>query len=360
MTRTTRSIPLPLDATIPEPPTVVRNVDRRPDPQVRIDRSTTRRDRSESRVLAVRSSDARVEDVNPVTAFSTSRSLGRINVAAVGVALAACTAAAFDFAHFASGWAVGVPTLVLGTFWAHLLRRKSTVGNSGLRWGWLASIPLAALNAGLACAALFLTEEHGGDVAGPIVGGLIAGATFGIFIWAPALVATLVCFGLPMAWAERLASRGLSGTERGERILGAACTVLGAGALAATALAPPRPEYLDPDGGGIFTQSGALFDSGHRFAQVLACVGMALGACAFALAHLRTRRRAEFVAQVEAGAVPKFRVDTSPEGKVLMRVDARGAGAYRVADYEEEICRLDAEGEAIEVREEALLAARTP
>ncbi len=276
------------------------------------------------------------------SAFLSARSLGRLNVAAVGITLAACTAALFDFAHFASGWAVGVPTLILGTLWARLLRSPATVAGTSLRWGWLASIPLAALNAGLACAAMFVTSDHENVFAGAL-GGLVAGATLGIFIWAPALVATLVCFGVPIAWSERLAARGLAGSERGERIVGIACAVLGIGALVvAMAAEPPPVADFDP-----FLGAAAVTTSGHFFALALAIVGAILGLSASSIAASREQRRAAFVARVAAGAVPRFRVEPTPEGQVLIRVESRGVGAYRVADYEEELCRLDAEGHAI-------------
>lgn len=257
--------------------------------------------------------------------FASEKWLARLNVAAVGASLAACTAAVFGGAMFASGWSVGIPTLYLGALWAALLRHPATIGGSRVRWGWLASIPLAALNGGVCCAVMFASEHSGVDL-GAIFAGLVLGATLGIFLWAPALMVTLACFGLPILWAQRLATRGLAGIERGERILGAVCAVLGLGALATT-----------------------LARSEGLFGAALGAAGALLGATAFALATLRERRRAAFVARVEAGAVPRFRVDPTPEGKVLVRVESHGAGAYRVADFEEEVCRLDAEGRATEV-----------
>ena len=42
-----------------------------------------------------------------------------------------------------------------------------------------------------------------------------------------------------------------------------------------------------------------------------------------------------------------FRVEEVPEGKVLVRVSTLGqGGAYRVADFEEEVFALDQEGAA--------------
>ena len=45
--------------------------------------------------------------------------------------------------------------------------------------------------------------------------------------------------------------------------------------------------------------------------------------------------------------VKGYRVDTTDEGKVLVRIAAQGKG-YRVADFEEEeVFELDAQGEAL-------------
>lgn len=273
--------------------------------------------------------------------FASQKWLARLNVAAVGATLAACTAAVFGTTMLASGWAVGVPTLYLGALWAAVLRHPATIGGSRLRWGWLASIPLAALNGGLCCAALFATDRTGLEVP-EILMGLVLGATLGIFIWGPALLATVACFGAPIAWAQHLATKGLAGKERGERIIGAACAILGAIALALTWSTHSVP---DPELG----LAPPFAPSGRIFAGVLAASGMLLGCATAVLATIRERRRAAFVSEVEAGAVPRFRVDPTPEGKVLVRVESHGAGAYRVADFEEEVCRLDAEGRATEV-----------
>ncbi len=286
------------------------------------------------------------------SAFASEKLLARINVLAVGATLAAGTAVAFGASHFASGWAVGIPTLVIGSLWAALLRRPSTVGATSIRWGWIFSVPLAALNAGLACAGLFLSEPSH-EIVWPIIGGIVVGATFGIFIWAPALIATIILFGLPIAWAQAQAKRGLAGTERGERVVGLACTVLAIASLV-VALVTGRPEgsWMDP-----------TLASGWDFSLALGVLGTALGAASFALSTWRERRRRAFIASVESGeahhpgthgGTVQFRVEDTPEGKVLLRVERQGAGAYRVADLEEEICRLDEEGRATDVNARAL------
>ena len=81
------------------------------------------------------------------TAFVAPKVLRRLNIAAVGLALASATGAVFGMgAYELSGLLTGVPTLGFGLVWAFLLRVPSTVGKSKVRWGWLASIPLAAID----------------------------------------------------------------------------------------------------------------------------------------------------------------------------------------------------------------------
>ena len=68
---------------------------------------------------------------------------------------------------------------MLGTVWAFLLRSRKTVGKSKLRWGWLASLPLAAANGGVAFGLLLASESYNGDYAGKFALGLLLGATIG-------------------------------------------------------------------------------------------------------------------------------------------------------------------------------------
>ena len=251
-----------------------------------------------------------------------------MNVIAVGAAMAAATSAAFR-AMFSSSdshivWITAPSTLLLGTLWAALLRRQTTWRGTSLRTGWLLSVPLAMSNAALA-AGLLIASESGsnGSLAG-FLGGMFMGATFGAMFWVPGLILTLLCFGLPIARAQHLAKQGLSGQERGEAIVGAASVVISLLALAST-VAATAPL------GGLWLLRG------------LAATGAALGATAIGVAWQSEQRRKAFVADVEAGNVPQFRVDATDEGKVLVRVVSQGEG-YRVADYAEEVAALDREG----------------
>jgi hypothetical protein len=63
------------------------------------------------------------------------------------------------------------------------------------------------------------------------------------------------------------------------------------------------------------------------------------------LATARTWRRRAFVADAEVGQVPGYRVDTVPEGKVLVQVETSGEG-YRGSEHVEVLVELDHDGQA--------------
>jgi hypothetical protein len=249
-----------------------------------------------------------------------------LNVGAVGLALAAAVAGAYGatFDEFDVAMVVGLPTLLVGTLWAWILRLPRTVGRHGLRLGWAASVPLAALNSGVV-GGLLLARSSSGFLTGAFLG-----VTLGALFWIPALMATLLCFGLPIAWAQRLAQNGLSGEERGEWIVGFACVVTSLLGMLVTFGVHP-----------LTWESSA----GVLATRTLALGGALMGASAAGLALARETRRRRFVADAEAGRIAGYRVDPMDEGKVLMRVVSRGKG-YREADFEEEVFEFDAEGEA--------------
>src|SRR6185369_2778457 len=122
--------------------------------------------------------------------------------------------------------------------WAWLLRNPKTLEKSPIRVGWVASIPLAMVNAGLSAALLFTLMRSSFDLIS-FLAMAAYGATLGAIVWIPALIATLACFGLPIAWAQRLAKKGLAGEERGEWIVGLACVAVGVlGLLVSLRVAP--------------------------------------------------------------------------------------------------------------------------
>jgi hypothetical protein len=267
------------------------------------------------------------------TSFKTPRALAALNISAVGLALSsvvgAIIAGTFDQTGL-TGALGGAPTLLVGLAWAWLLRDPRSVGNSPIRRGWVASIPLAMLNAALTAALLFGFSSRHVELIG-ILALAAYGATLGAIIWIPALVATLLCFGLPIAWAQRLAKKGLAGAERGEWIVGLACVVMSAvGLLIAF---------------GSTLSTSAAGDHAIWAPRALGILGALAGATSTGLAWAREARRRAFVNDAAAGKLAGYRIDSTAEGKVLIRVVAQGKG-YRVADFEEEIFELDAEGEA--------------
>jgi hypothetical protein len=260
--------------------------------------------------------------------FRARRAMRVLNVTAVGLALAAITVvlvgAAFHGEDASLSLAWGASTWVVGSLWAALLRSQKTVTRRSIRIGWLLSPPLAMLNAALASGALFAAGPPS-HLTGSFFIGALLGATFGAFVWVPALVATLICFGLPIARAQRLAAKGLAGEERGELIVGLVCVAVSVAAV-----------VLSRDGDGTPRDIVAPW---------LGVAGLFTGGGAALLAGGRERRRRRFVADAEAGKVAGYRVDATAEGKVLVRVAAQGRG-YRVADFEEEVFELDEQGQA--------------
>lgn len=273
--------------------------------------------------------------------FRSPKVLARLNIASVGASLAAATAAVFRVLLSADGpmivFVTGFPTLLLGMLWARVLRSPTTLGSTSFRRGWLLSLPLAIANSSLAGGLLMLLGEHSPNHIERFVTGVMLGATFGAVFWVPGLLLTLAFFGLPIASAQSLAQKGLAGEERGERIVGLASATMAALAMLGSLLSANPWRGNDPLGAwGV---------------RATALVGAATGLLAAWHAWRREVDRRAFVREVEAGKVPQFRVDDSPEGKVLVRVLVQGQG-YRVVDYVEEVAALDREGGVTRVARE--------
>ncbi len=243
----------------------------------------------------------------------------------MGLAIAAMTTAAFMWGtHEQNRWAVivGIPSLVVGTLWAAMLRRRETIGTRRIPVGWVLSVPLAALNGSLACAMLLTTDSPS---VWSFAAGAVLGATFGVMAWAPGLALVLVLFGLPIAHARGLAKQGLAGEDNGERVVGLACMALG---LASWVLAP----------------TSSLVNVGALLFYAFAGLAVLTGATAAGIALRREARRRRFIARVEADEVPGFRVEERVEGKRLVRAEPH-IETYRIAPQpDEELFELDSEG----------------
>lgn len=246
----------------------------------------------------------------PHRAFRERRNATALNVVAVGASLAACTGAVFRLLWMQTATYAALSTVVIGTLWAAMIRMRTQ--RKSIPVGWLMSPIFACANAMLCIGLITIGEGHASffDTIGIVV---LGGGLIGAIIWIPALVLTLLLFGLPIAQAQRIAARGLAGADRGEIIVGLVSAVL---ALVPLVGSPPSIE------------------------TVLALVAITCGLGATILGLLRARARRAFVRRVEAGEIASFRVEPSAEGKVLVRVTTAGM-AYRVSDFVEEIARLD-------------------
>lgn len=277
--------------------------------------------------------------------FRSPRVLRVLNVAAVAASVAACTTAAFMYLLKPHEWTwalvAGLPTAFCATLWAMCLRWRKTT-KTGVRYGWLLSVPLAALNSALsggtflAIDAFYPYENHdAGSTVGGFIGGALLGGTFGVVVWLPALIAVLAVFGLPIARAQKMARLGIAGEERGELLVGLVSAGLGAVALAVAWWG-----Y----GSGSYTPALWLHASAASrvFMHVLSFVAIAGGLSAAWVALVREARRRRFVARVEASEVPGFRIEKSHAGKVLLRVAP--VAHYRIADVAEELFELDETG----------------
>lgn len=262
------------------------------------------------------------------SSFRALRWLGPLTDAAVGLSLAALTATVTASIERSAVFCTGLPTLVIGTAWARFLRRPAGASGGAPEPSFWWSILFAVANGALSSALVFGDLPERFEV-GAFLVGLVAGVTVGAMVWVPALVLTLVLYGLPIAWSRWSARRGLAGRERGELVVGAVSALLAAVALV---LVRGMPESPWP-----------AHQQGRWFAQALALAAIAGGGLASAIAAVRARRRRSFVAAVEAGTVERFRIDPTDEGKTLVRIAVAGA-TYRAVDLEEEVAALDRDG----------------
>lgn len=266
--------------------------------------------------------------------FGSTRALRLLNVSAVGLALASCTSVVLATIMQAHVLATGPSTLVAGILWSLCMRSTATVPGTSVRTGWLWSVPIAMLNAGVSCSLFLLldgADPHASSISVALLG-MIAGPLVGVVVWGPALVLVLCVFGIPIAWSQQLARRGLAGEERGEVVVGAVCVVLAVfGWLLARYASQGHAWTADPT---------LAPGSGLWFPQASAALAAAAGAAAILLAIRRERQRRAFVRRVAAGAAPGFRIEETPAGRALVRVTELGS-AYRVASFTEELYRME-------------------
>ncbi|MBX3226516.1 MAG: hypothetical protein KIT84_32355 [Labilithrix sp.] len=271
---------------------------------------------------------------------ATFRSLGTLrvlNVLALASALGGGTGAVFGNLFGGTGdrsamAATTISTFLVALVWARAMRSRRTFFDTKLRSGWAWSVPLAALNGAMACGLLAASEN------GNFIEGFILGGTIGAILWVPGLLAVLALYAYPIARAQSLAEKGLAGEERGERFVGVVSLLI---ALATFVVVPARRTFMN----SVFGEVGLLVELGRPLVLGAATIAALSGLTAAVLATYRDRVRRAFVRDVEAGTIEGLRVDTTGEGKVLVRVTSHGAG-YRASTLEEQIYGLDEGGDA--------------
>lgn len=271
-------------------------------------------------------------------AFQSLGALRLLNIGAVGLSLSCAVSGllgssmATTWVSYASLGALGVPTLLCGLAWAALLRVKRPIGKTSIRWSFLGSIPLASLNGGIAY--VLLHRVFASPYAPPLDASDVyrlfrTGATEGGVLF-PALLLTLVFFGLPIWRSHRLARNGLAGEEQGERNVGIASMFVAAlGLVTASQIG-----FASTPLSVVLERVGCIFE------LAMGVGGLALGFSAVLFSILRARRRRAFVDAAANGDVQGFRVSETPEGRVLVRITSMGQG-YRVADFEEPLATVD-------------------
>lgn len=203
-------------------------------------------------------------------AFRAPRLLRWLNVLAVGLSLAAATGLVLGtFMRAEVALASSATTLFFGLVWARVVR----VRRGSTPWGWLAAVPLAAVNAGTAfCLDRIDDVEQGFRPSfGDMVRWFLEGTTFGVIVWGPALVVTLVLFGLPLYEAQLAADQGLGSEDRGERFVGAVAGAIAALALVALPFAANAVASRPP------TECGYQIDSQPDGASLLVRVSITEG-----------------------------------------------------------------------------------
>jgi hypothetical protein len=249
-------------------------------------------------------------------AFRPSPAVRALNVACVAASVAAIASAGMMVVTDHGSWwlasFVGIPTVVVATAWATVMRSNRVSPIGGLRWGWVAAAPLALLDMEIQAAQLDVPS---------LAERLLLGATYGALLWVPGMLLVLGAYGVPMARAQRLGKLGLDEGERGETFV----------ALVSAGIAAAAFVIADTVNGHVVELGDPRFlgVSNEGFFDGLAGASILCGAAAAALAALRRDTRRRFLARAEAGQERGFRVEMTSRGKVLV---ADGAPAtYRNA-----------------------------
>jgi hypothetical protein len=246
-------------------------------------------------------SDAAKAPSDAPAPFRRADVLDALVTAAVGLSLASLVAGC--------GAAPSLPAALaaasLAMAWAWLLRRpgRARIGTLSIHRGWLWLAPLAAIYG----AVLWFASRSGGERLPPLDGVLPGVFLLGVFL-------ALALLGVCIAWSHARREQGRpGGEERGDRAASFAAVVASVVGLAL-------------QDGRIGADSQPL--PGTLLVRALALIGLLAGATAVVVVQVRMRSRRLFVARVEAGEVPGYRVTTRDGDRVLVR-SAADANAYR-------------------------------
>jgi hypothetical protein len=291
-------------------------------------------------------------------AFNSGRALQALNVVGVGVSLAAIGTTTLLALLFHTSrptefvLAALPPTFVLGALWAALFRRRQIPWLRRVRLAWLAAIPFACLNAILTDIGLevWSPSVHLSLADGSVMRlafSVLGIASIGAIFWGPACLVTLLFFGVPLFWAERAAEKGMTGSDRGEFIVGLC-------AMAMSAVSFALVQALGPSWFAQAYAPDAMADvlAANQVMSLWSALGMALGCTSALLAAIRLSQRRAFVTRVEAGAVAGYRIAETDDGKVLLRILEQTEVSYRVAaapqqETEEPLFELGSSGESL-------------
>jgi hypothetical protein len=202
-----------------------------------------------------------------------------------------------------------------------LLRLDASV--LGIRWGWLACVPIAYLNCAMT---IFVVTGRAQGLSERIVMSLVMSVPAAI-IWVPALLVGVVLYGVPMELSRHWSRFGIAWRDRGEALVGAVSAGLAVIALIRLWFFASSP----PDDTLPSERSTAVLRIGA--AAVFAIVA---GGAAVLLAGLRTRHRRAFLRSAAAGDAPGYRVELGMAATRLFRVRAPDEG-YRSVGVEEEV-----------------------
>ncbi|HEY1960684.1 MAG TPA: hypothetical protein VGH28_33965 [Polyangiaceae bacterium] len=253
----------------------------------------------------------------PSHPFERTRALRELASLAVACAIAAGATVVYvvESDMWSCGVLVGMPAFVAAGAWVVMMQSERRAPLLDVRWGWVLSVPLAM--AWISMSSILTSLRHPSVRA--LATDLLRG-TYSLMAWAPALLAVLVLFGIPLGIARSLAHKGLDDEERGDRLVG--LVAFGVGIVSALVAALfSMGEYVGTPPEEDFPRLGLAAFVGWT----LAAIGC--GAATALLATFRLAQRVQFVARVRAGVEPGYRFETTAHGEEIVRVPT--ASTYR-------------------------------